>query len=198
MWIQKAYYQLCNDQFGSDCMSVWPPLEHVEHSLSRHIKTRETRKGMKRWLLTLLPVSVKWVWAYGGDQWVEADVCVMLKTGTGQDLCYPSSEMCVRLVCVCIYFVSRSFYAEVRPNGIQTLCNETLASYLCYRFYLMPGKFGVTSCLYCIDWGGMAFAVFKLGTSWVNWDKLVNLCHKCSIFICVESLVSLTSIYTWF
>ena len=82
MWIQKAYYQLCNDQFGPGCMSVGPPLEHVEHSLSRPITNMGDKKGNEDLVAkSVLPGSAKWVSIHRGDQRVEGGVCMMPKAG---------------------------------------------------------------------------------------------------------------------
>lgn len=60
---------------------MWPLSEHVEHSLSRHIKTQETRKDMKRWLQALYFHIRLNEFGHMEMKWVEAGICVMPKAG---------------------------------------------------------------------------------------------------------------------
>lgn len=95
----KAYYQLCNDQFGSSCTPVWLPLEYIEHSLSRRIKTQETRKGMKRWLPTLhLQVQFN----ESGHMEVIRGWRQILCDAKDRDLGKACATQALKCVCVCV------------------------------------------------------------------------------------------------
>lgn len=146
MWIQKDYYQLCNDQFGPGSTSVWPPLEYVERSLSRPITNMGDKKGHEDLVAnSVLPGSAKWVWIHGGDQRVEGDVCMMPKAG---DL----GKACVSQVLKCVFFLSLSGDYRWPLNNVEVRGSDSSHSQKCFynlQFHPQdPQFFGIHGCVF--------------------------------------------------